>query len=297
MSEATELATTFEGRTDIYGHAGDKPYCVKEPLTPTVWAAHLRWGKQHAIGVYNRTDDGFVHWGCSDFDDPYGAVEQSMLVHRALRALEVPSHLEISRSGKRHLWVFLRPGEWTIAANMRRTLLMAHHLADVKPTEVNPKAEGGNLGNFVRVPYPEHGMHGRQVMLSPSVGSPLGVRAFLDTLQYTDGLRLQVIAEVWTKTVHVEQERKHVEVVPYDGSLDDVVAKLKHPAAKPLFLDGPLDGDRSRGLYRLVKDAHESSLTPGEAYALLADADARWGKYQAEERSEELGRLIQKVYQ
>ena len=46
-----------------------------------------------------------------------------------------------------------------------------------------------------------------------------------------------------------------------------------------MFFDGPADGDRSKGLSYLAYQCRRSGLSQADAYAIVQDADVRWGKF------------------
>src|SRR5947207_10675755 len=74
------------------------------PLTPDVFAAHLK-GEVH-IGLYPLLDGDRCRWLAADFDGP-DALADALMYVKAARALQVPSALEVSRSGVgMHAWVF-----------------------------------------------------------------------------------------------------------------------------------------------------------------------------------------------
>ena len=116
----------FAARTDIYAtryenartgkkgwlpavrggwHAGvrheDRDYL---PLTAQVLAAHLK-GAVH-LGLYPLLDGDRCWWLVADFDGP-DAIFDALMYVKAGRALQVPTALEVSRSGVgMHVWTF-----------------------------------------------------------------------------------------------------------------------------------------------------------------------------------------------
>lgn len=301
----------FEGREDCYGNGTTGRCAVRYdavtnesdrlPLTRQVWENHLS-GTQ-PMGVYPRGIDDMTHWGCSDFDKGYEALYAVINVKRALSILDIPAWIETSRSKGYHLWVFLPGGVWVNAADMRRAFLLAHHLAEVPATEVNPKQDTGpGIGNFVRLPYPGLSLDGKQVISEDTEAGliPLTLRQFLTLAEVApaDPFKIQEAANVYRESVEVIREP--VEVHPYDGKLDDLVRRLHNGFSTLLFRDGPLvdpikgKPDRSLGLWNVVRDAHSSGLSPAEAMALVTDANVRWGKGEGFEP--ELLKMVAKLY-
>lgn len=170
----SRFAWLFAGREDAHGLDGGG--CSR---VPPDYAAHLRDGP--GIGIYpmvprlsppDGSGVGHLEWvvrfGCVDLDVQregkrrwdYDTTEQGHVaafnLKRACNALGMEAWVELTRSRGFHVWVFAE--EWVPASWMRRALLVACQVADVPPTEVNPKSEGfaepETLGNYVRTVYP-----------------------------------------------------------------------------------------------------------------------------------------------
>jgi hypothetical protein len=144
----------FRGRTDAWGAVHGES--IQRELTDGDWTDHLHG--VGSIGIYPlvKAPGGLrVAWGCTDIDDGY---EQSLPLaknmHQALRLLGLTSWVEVTKSKGFHVWVFVNG--WALAEHMRNALLLAHQIAGVTPTEVNPKqtvAKGAGLGNYVNLCY------------------------------------------------------------------------------------------------------------------------------------------------
>lgn len=297
-----DFATLFEGRTDAYGmewggcerpqfhgadphaywlervraHLAGEPVGVY-PMVPQHPWGHPEWG----------LDGWDVKWGCVDLDvkapgkrrwdyetEADAHVAAGNLV-AALRALGITGWIERTRSYGRHVWAFA--SGWTPAADMRRTLLVACKLADVPPTEVNPKSERfespQSLGNYVRLPYPgplDQRLPTRVVLHNDLM---LSLETFL-TLAMEKRSAPHVFAaaaQLWQKPTH-----KH-------GGVDlvfDVDVELPNPLPGYVYTlakQGPKspDEDRSGWLYRLACKCEQAGLDESTALAVVTYADVQ----------------------
>lgn len=267
----------FAGRRDVWGAVHGE--CRREPLTFEGLREHLHGSG--SVGVYPLVD-GTVHWGCSDIDRGLEMMVLARNLQRALSALGLSSWIERSKGKGYHVWVFA--DSWVPAEDMRRALLVAHQLAGVPPTEVNPKqtstenlAEG--LGNYVNLPYAKgYADMGKRVVLDDH-GVPMRLDQFLDAAEATlnDATTIAAAATLYVPP----PPRSAVEIAAYDGSIDDVVRKLGG-LAFTIFMNGPTERfgyKRFRTLQRLAFLCKDDKLTPSEAFVVLWDADGRWAKF------------------
>ena len=288
------FGTLFRGRGDVYGH--EEGRCVKEPLNHEIFRQHLE-GIQ-AIGVYPMVPMNGVHyvvWGCSDIDieDLAGARK----IQSALRAVQVESFIERSRSKGYHVWVFAE--EPVTASAMRRMLLVAHQVAEYPATEVNPKQEtlaSGQYGNYVRLPYFNGlDMSDSHRRILDDDGNAINLATFVE-LALANRIPTKVIehlAGLWR-----EPARNHTVVDM--GETVGVKEALAHlsPLGKVIWRDGPLPSkDRSTTLAKLGHECVRSSMTPSETKVVLQDADRRWGKYHLRPNGElEIDKLVVRVF-
>lgn len=293
------MAWLFRGRDDCYGAGGDHPRCVKEPLTPGVWADHL--AGRAPIGVYPRNDDDLVHWGCSDLDQGYDAIEGAENIRTSLEALGITSWVEQTRSKGYHVWAFLPNDVWVPAVVMRNTFLLAHRIAGEDPREVNPKQVTGGLGNYVRVPYPEYGVHGKQIMLDQD-RFPLGWGDWITQAEHTvnDPNLFYRASETWDTIAPPVVEVQVADFPPYTGDLDHLLEKFT-PRGRLRFIEPLPDEqlgriDKSHELFCVVLDCRAAGLNPAEALAVLDDAHSRWGEWKYAGREYELERMVRRVY-
>lgn len=290
------FAYLFRGRTDAYGLVHGES--VKREVTLDIYREHL--AGHFAIGIYPlvKTASGMrVAWGCTDIDDGY---EKSWPLARnmqkTLALLDITSWIEVTKGKGYHVWVFVEG--WIPAENMRNALLLAHQVAGVSPTEVNPKQTATKdgavgLGNYVNLPYPlGYQQAGRRVVLEHPDGGWLDVEDFLSAA--TESInKPEVIAKAAALYVPPPTP-KRVQIDGYDGQVDKHLTDKLTGLAFTIFRDGPLDGrDRSGTLMRLAHLMAESGvLTPGEAVALLADADIRYGKFHEQGRPEMIDEMV-----
>ena len=266
-------------------------------------------GRGDPIGVYPMVGHSTwndmtwkVHWGCIDFDE---GEQESWLhaknVHLALQTFGVSGWIERSRSKGYHVWVFLQ--QWTEAWLVRRALLAACQIVEAPTKEINPKQESleeGQLGNYVRLPYPgalggkATLTLGRRVMVAGN-GEPVHLDGFvkLAHVQRTDVAALEKLASYWKPPAKPLRTRNW-DSLPFDGeAVDRLVGK-----ARMIWEDGPLEGsDRSDTLYKLAMYLKEDGRhTREEAFDLLVDADARWGKFSDRpDRDQRLDDLLDKA--
>lgn len=302
MDEVRRFARLFRGRKDAYGADGggcvtadpEMEWKYPPPLLLSHFERHL--SGEHLIGIYPLLDDLTVGWGCSDID--VEDRQQAMNLYDALRALGMWPWLEASRSKGYHVWVL--PEDWCPAQSMRDALLAAHQIADVPAKEVNPKQtslEGlKGFGNYVRLPYPERGKRGRQVMIDRFSGEIISFTHFLDLAEFNPS-RLHAI-EAAAELYAPPPPKRAVQLDgSYDGALEPLVKRLSG-LAFTIFRDGPLDGsDRSSTLAKLAHKCRESELNASEALAIVTDLDRRLGKFYGRPDAEQrLVEIIESAY-
>ena len=278
MSLEDDFFELFGGRLDAYGT--DSGGCVRAPATGVLNWDHLIDGHLNGdkpIGVYPAESSDRCYWGCVDWDTP-DALDHAKATQLALHySAGVTGWIEQSRSKGYHLWVF--PEEPVSMALMRYALMGACQVADASTKEVNPKQElllDGQLGNYVRLPYPKMRTPGRQEMvlsgghlrygLEEFVEHALGSRASVDQLRKLQRLyRAPVLDLPPLPPVVPTTDAEH-----RMGGL-----------AWTIYKDGPREGgDRSGALMALAGAMRRNGqLTYDEAFSLLANADERWGKY------------------
>jgi hypothetical protein len=245
--------------------------------------------------------DAWVRWGCSDIDVGYeeGWPQAKALV-QALQMLGIEAHIERTKGKGWHVWVFAT--NWVPALVMRMALLAAHQLADVPVVEVNPKqvdltSTRQGLGNYVNLPYFYGAEPGKRVVVD-SDQQPVDLQDFVEVAA-AQATPIQTLVEAGRLYVAPPPKQQVTIHKPYEGNLRALTVKL-NGLAFTIFRDGPREGmDRSDKLCQLAYYCRDAGLTPEEAYAVVADSDSRWGKFQPEGRpdaEEQLLRIVQNAY-
>lgn len=285
-----DFVTLFRGRGDCYGSWDGG--CVREPLTRQHFREHLNDGPH--IGVYpaiphlGRT---LCVWGCTDID--YDGPDDAWLLHDALKQVGVQSWVERTRRGY-HVWVFT--DELVLARDMRRMLLAAHVVTELNPKEVNPKQEElakGQVGNYVRLPYPRIGSGQRVIIARDGTDMPFDAFLYQAIESRTPASTIRQVASMYQPP-----KQQAIEYGEPNPDLWSSVRQLS-VAGRAIFRDGPFEGkDRSSTLTRLVYECRQANLNPADARRILEDADLRWGKYLTRGPSGmvELDKLLVRVY-
>jgi len=286
-----QFARLFQGRIDAYGDGGANPRAVRQPVTTDVFSGHLTG--LLPIGIYPIRDDGTVMWGCVDidFDDIDLAFELAEEISEFSHGSNQP-WVERSRSKGYHVWVFFR--DPVPAIDVRAGLLHCCDKIGYSPKEVNPKQgclEEGQLGNFVRLPYPatQSDTDRQKVLISRGRGHLRGkieTLTFEKFITYATAL-LEPACVTWAQAGanHVPPvKRDHDTIITELPAVDAAVVKAlidRLPKmVRTIVIDGPKVGhDRSNSLVRLAHIMAESGLDVATAALALTIADARWGKF------------------
>lgn len=285
-----DFVTLFRGRGDCYGSWDGG--CVREALTRQHFREHLGDGPH--IGVYpcvphlGRT---MCVWGCTDID--YDGPQDAWLLHDAFEQVNVTSWVERTRRGY-HVWVFT--DELLLAKDMRRMFLAAHVVTELNPKEVNPKQEQlaqGQVGNYVRLPYPKVGSGQRVVVDRNGDEVPFEQFLYQAMSNRTPGDTIRAVASMYTPPPPP--------AIEYGEPNPDLMSSVRRlsTAGRAIFRDGPFEGrDRSSALTHLVYECFRANLNPADTKRILEDADLRWGKYLARGPSGmlELDKLLVRVY-
>jgi hypothetical protein len=285
VSDVKRFVGLFDGRRDAAGLWSGG--CSRMDVTDEMFGSHLLG--TFVFGVYPLRDDGLVRWGCSDIDvDDFDA---AMNLKTAFQVKGVRSWVERTSRGF-HVWVFA--AEWVTARVMRRAFLAAHTAIELPAKEVNPKQEEAKgLGNYVRLPYPGvlSGASERW-MVSDSL-TPIEFDVFLSEAEESvvSPAQLAALASLYEP----KQKANLVGVVPaaLQESEATVNAYIRH-----IWLNGPLPHqDRSNTLCYLAHLMREYGTPPKNAYAVLRDADKRWGKFHERvDCEEQLLRILEMAY-
>jgi hypothetical protein len=299
MSLTTRFQSLFDGRDDAWG--ADSGGAMRgEPD----FASHLFGGAP--IGIYPVRGDNTCAWGCVDLDvrspghksydyeSTEDALDAAADLIQVLEYSDIQAWAEITRSGGVHVWVFAQ--EWMDAAVMRRALLVACNVGRVPTTEVNPKQEtlaDGQLGNYVRLPYPGAGNNGLVVRFMVENNEAIELHEFLDRVQPAPVSAFEALAKLYVPPRHV------IDIPEFEPpEMDEALRRRMSGLAWTIFRDGPLENqDRSGALFRLAALLHEDDLSPEEIYTIVAAADKAWGKYSQRPNGDHLLRkLVEDAY-
>ena len=297
----------FQGNPDAYGtdHGSAKHLDMGDRDT---WLelieAHL--SGEEPIGIYpcslrSETEvitsgadvETKVKWGCVDLDSGYQeSWPDALNVHNVLKAVGITSWIERSRSKGWHIWCFCT--DWVAASTMRDALWAACELVDAPTTEVNPKqtdVSDGKLGNYVRLPYPGWmGEHGAETDAQRMV-LPEQHEIELYTLPFFVSEALAgrcTPAQLQALAARRQQHDRHTSIGAAPDTpiqLDETILRKLDGLSFTILQDGPgagTEGDRSATLFKLGATMWESGrLTEAESWAVMVEADSRWGKYQS----------------
>lgn len=297
----------FRGRGDAKGtwEGGS----IRTEISGTDFHKHLAGGTAADwMGTYPHLGERGVSWGCIDIDgkdfrltddaDEWDWAAMLTLAHKIVAVLDykaVYAHTEQTRNGY-HLWVFPEAGI-VPAAFMRRALMAACKACNYDPKEVNPKQEEmppGKLGNYVRLPY--YGALSDQARKQPdryfiADGKPQTLLEFLGTVQRTGTAALEEVSQLWTPPV----------VATFDGpppeELEPIIRTLSG-MAYTIWKDGPLEGrDRSNTLAKLAYRLRDDGVEMPTGFAVVRDADRRWGKFaDRPDADEQIMNIMQRAY-
>jgi len=158
------LREIFKGLESAYGatkitndirHDGKnevRSYTVKNPVTKELWEKHLN-GDEPALGVVPINEDNECKWGAIDIDTyPF---DHKKLIKK-IRDKNLPLIVFRSKSGGAHVYCFTK--DFIPASLMRQKLQMmasalGHAKAEIFPKQSTIKADRGDIGNFLNMPY------------------------------------------------------------------------------------------------------------------------------------------------
>ena len=134
------------------GKASGKAFILKQPVTDQLWIDHIE-GKDPSLGIIPIRDDSTCIWGCIDVDTyplDYGVIVSK------IRNLKLPLVMCRSKSGGAHIFLFTK--EPVPAKLMREKLIewsgeLGYANCEVFPKQIEIKADRGDTGNFLNLPY------------------------------------------------------------------------------------------------------------------------------------------------
>ncbi len=163
MNKVEKFKSIFSGLDRAYGQyksegpkangkMGGKAFIIKEPVTDKLWTDHLE-GKDPSLGIIPIRDDSTCSWGCIDVDT-YPLDHKKLI--RKIRDLKLPLVMCRSKSGGAHVFIFLKE---PVQASIVRDKLtewsaeIGYAHCEIFPKQVEIKADRGDTGNFLNLPY------------------------------------------------------------------------------------------------------------------------------------------------
>tara|TARA_B100000287_G_scaffold226069_1_gene213315 strand:+ start:907 stop:1878 length:972 start_codon:yes stop_codon:yes gene_type:complete len=266
----------FRPRKDPDG----KPTAHEGPAFIAAVQDHL-YG-DYPLGVYPLlpTTPPTVWWGAVDWDvDKDRDYPEHSLIHAAnvsnvLDMYGMVSFTEISRSKGVHLWVYAK--EPVEAKTMRNALMAACLIVKAPVNEVYPKQvalSGKGFGNGIRLPYPNIGRPGKQIIRRGSWTLSLDefVREAMNN-RYP-ATKFEELTELAPKAVtpspvpqrKLSWRRKSIGRVS-QGILDN----------GPAMIDGKVD--RSKSMFTLAIGLVRAGYSQAEAISTLSEWDDRFAR-------------------
>ena len=301
----------FEGFPLAFGT--DSGGCRWEPVTEQLMYDHLTGENQ--IGIYPMVydpylttcgPDGYLHnelkeypnmqedlwmckWGAMDIDEGVDSLIIARNAQTILKALDIESYVELSKSKGCHVWVFA--DEWTPAFTMRRAMMAALQLADATYDAVFPKQDSlpRPPGNYVRLPYGAARPKGRQEILDE--------RSFWDKTTFVN----RVVKNLTPKHLLVDAATHYKAPVvaqpdlppPRDYSKEPLMrvdgSKLRG-LPKQMYESGPVSYYKGTGagrgrhgfLNRFARAMFEAGYSASDVVAWTKDLDSRLSSWYEE---------------
>lgn len=145
-----QTKVTKEIRAD--GKNEVRSYTVKNPVTNELWQKHLN-GVEPALGIVPINENNQCKWGCIDIDTyPFDHLK----FIKKVRSQKLPLIICRSKSGGAHVFLFTKI--FVEASLMRNKLSriaasLGYSKAEIFPKQSNIRADRGDIGNFLNMPY------------------------------------------------------------------------------------------------------------------------------------------------
>ena len=238
--ESAYGATKITNEIRADGKNEVRSYTVKQPVTKELWQKHLN-GVEPALGIVPINEDNECKWGAIDIDTyPF---DHKNLIQK-IREKNLPLITFRSKSGGAHVYCFTK--EFIPASLMRQKLkMMASALgyakAEIFPKQSTIKADRGDIGNFLNMPY-----H----------GGDRTVRYAID--DNGDSLTIENFIKEYDKYVQDEDQLRELLVVKQEEKNEDILLDGP-PCLNTIFKEGPIvegNGDiahsgRDNGLFNI----------------------------------------------
>jgi len=217
----------YKGETKENGKLSGKAYIKKEPLLEEYYRNHLL-GQDPSLGVVPIMDNSNCFWGCCDIDK-YPLDFKSII--KKLRLKKIPMSVCRSKSGGAHLFLFTKQA---VSATVMRNKLyeiaafLGYADCEIFPKQTEIKADRGDTGNFLNLPY--HGGNESMRYAMDDEGQSLSVEEFY---KHYDNIVL------------TPKELKEISVVDESRELKD-----GPPCLETLMAEGFPEGTRDNALYQ-----------------------------------------------
>jgi|TARA_R110002126_G_scaffold16551_2_gene66168 hypothetical protein len=129
-----------------------RSFTIKQPVTDHLWQSHID-GVEPALGIVPINENNECKWGAIDID-VYNFDHTAFI--KKIRKFELPLILCRSKSGGAHVFCFT--SEFVPASLMRTKLqamasILGYAKTEIFPKQNSVKAERGDVGNFLNMPY------------------------------------------------------------------------------------------------------------------------------------------------
>lgn len=178
---------------------------VREPVTPGLWAAHLRG--ERPLGVVCIREDSQCRWGAIDIDEYR---EDLISVVQRIEQRRLPLVPCRSKSGGLHLFLFL--AEWRPAEKVQAVLRdVAASLglagSEIFPKQTQVKSDRGDVGNWIVMPYFGGDYDGKLKIQAglKSTGSEMTIAEFI-TIAHQRRVQLEDVAACVKKATVARKE-------------------------------------------------------------------------------------------
>jgi len=208
-----------------------KSFTKKEPVTDLLWQKHLN-GDEPALGIVPIREDNKCKWGCIDIDT-YPFDHKDFI--KKIRDKGIPMILFRSKSGGAHVFLFTK--EFVAASLMRERLkkiagILGYAKAEIFPKQDYIRAERGDTGSFLNVPY-----H----------GNDKSVRFAFD--DNGEQLKVEDFFKLYDQYSLTEKDLFNLKISEVDNS-DDFL-KGAPPCLQTILKDGMPEGGRNDMMYNI----------------------------------------------
>jgi hypothetical protein len=167
---------TYKIDEDLDGDkVSGKAYTIAEPVTPELWAQHLKG--ERSLGIVPIRSDNKVVWACIDIDSYKNDVCKAALKY--INEYGLPFVICRSKSGGAHVFIFFQepiPAKLVVKKMAAFAKSMGFEGAEIFPKQI--EIGDTEFGNWLNMPYFDHEISSRFGM-GPD-GARLELEEFLD---------------------------------------------------------------------------------------------------------------------